>query len=62
MPEKNAEGAFVWYRDWGDNTPENIDSNYIGGLGFNASLSNRIYSNSDSVQPSSVRLIPLLKF
>ena len=36
-----------------------LNRNYIG---FNASLSNAIYGNSDTVQPPALQLIPQIKF
>lgn len=49
--------------DYRTRTDGGSDSNYTNSwCGFNASLSNSIYGNSNQVQPKSVSIIPILKY
>lgn len=43
-------------------TQSNTDGGSAGSIGFDASRSNVIYGASNTVQPASIKLIPVLKY
>ena len=46
----------------GNNTPDGLDAGPTGILNFAAKSSSSVYSKSTTVQPSSLRLLPCIKF
>lgn len=65
-PSLDATGCFIRYRDDSINhmIVTDITSKYplYGSIGFNASLSNTIYSNSKTVQPISLVFNYVIKY
>ena len=57
-----SSGAFLTSNQWTPNTYRDSGGGYTSTVNLDASRSNPIYGASNTVQPASIKLIPILKY